>query len=82
MTVKEVINKCELCDFLVIKNKHGETILNTNYFDDIDNNILNKEVKEYHDYLNSYTSEDYDGNEFMVCEHSILEVILYVWRVN
>ena len=78
MTVKEVINKCELCDFLVIKNKHGETILNTNYFDDIDNNILNKEVKEYHDYLNSYTSEDYDGNEFMVCEYSILEVILYV----
>lgn len=49
MTVQEVINKCEPCDFLVIKNEHGETILNTNYFDDIDNNILNKEVKENHE---------------------------------
>lgn len=49
MTVQEAINKCEPCDFLVIKNKHGEIILNTNYFDDIDNNILNKEVKENHD---------------------------------
>lgn len=37
MTVQEAINKCEPCDFLVIKNKHGEIILNTNYFDDIDN---------------------------------------------
>lgn len=76
MTVQEVINKCEPCDFLVIKNKHGETILNTNYFDDIDNDILNKEVEEYHDYFDSYTSEDYEGREFVVCEYSILEIIL------
>lgn len=78
MTVKEIINKCESCDFLVIKNGHGETILNTNYFDDIDNDILNKEIKEYHDYFDSYTSEDYDGNKFVVCKYSILEVILNV----
>ena len=56
MTVKEIINKCEPCDFLVIKNEHGETVLNTNYFDGISNNILNKEVKEYHDYCETYTS--------------------------
>lgn len=78
MTVQEVINKCGTRDFLVIKNGHGETILNTNYFDDISNNILNKEVKEYHDYFETYTSEDYGGNEFVVCEYSILEVVLNV----
>lgn len=76
MTVQEVINKCEICDFLVIKNKYREIILNTNYFDDIDNNILNKEVKEYHDYYETYTSEDYEGREFIVCEYNILEIIL------
>lgn len=76
MTVKEIINKCESCDFLVIKNGHGETILNTNYFDDIDNNILNKEVKEYHDYYETYTSEDYEGREFIVAELDILHLIL------
>lgn len=76
MTVQEVINKCEICDFLVIKNKYREIILNTNYFDDIDNNILNKEVKEYHDYYKTYTSEDYEGREFIVCEYNILEIIL------
>ena len=78
MTVQEAINKCEPCDFLVIKNKHGEIILNTNYFDDIDNNILNKEVKENHDYCETHTSEDYEGREFVVCEYSILAIILYV----
>ena len=67
MTVKEVINKCEPCDFLVIKNEYGETILNTNYFDSIDDNILNKEVKEYYDYYETCTSEDYEGREFVVC---------------
>ena len=76
MTVKEIINKCELCDFLVIKNGYGETILNTNYFDGISNNILNKEVKEYHDYCETYTSEDYEGREFIVAEFDILEIIL------
>lgn len=76
MTVKEIINKCESCDFLVIKNGHGETILNTNYFDGISNNILNKEVKEYHNYCETYTSEDYEGREFVVCEYNILEIIL------
>ena len=78
MTVQEVINKCELCDFLVIKNEHGETILNTNYFDGISNNILNKEVEENHDYCGTHTSVDYEGREFVVCEYSILEIILYV----
>ena len=76
MTVKEVINKCESCDFLVIKNEHGETILNTNYFDGISNNILNKEVKKYHDYCETYTSEDYEGREFIVAELDILTIIL------
>ena len=76
MTVQEAINKCELCDFLVIKNEHGEIILNTNYFDDIDSIILNKEVKEYYEYYETYTSEDYDGREFVVCEYSILDIVL------
>lgn len=76
MTVQEVINKCEPCDFLVVKNKHGEIILNTNCFDDIDNIILNKEVKEYYNYYETYTSEDYEGREFVVFEYSILEITL------
>lgn len=75
MNVQEVI-KCELCDFLVIKNKHGEIILNTNYFDDIDSIILNKEVKECYEYYETYTSEDYEGREFVVCEYSVLEITL------
>lgn len=82
MTVKEIINKCEPYDFLVIKNGHGETILNTNHFDDVNNGILNKEVKEYYDYSETYTSEDYDGGDFVVCEYSILEIILYVWKID
>lgn len=78
MTVLEIINKHKYCDFLVINNQCGERILKTSDFDSIDKNILSKEVKEYHNYCESYTSEDYDGREFVVADWNILEVILYV----
>ena len=78
MTVLEVLNKYKDCDFLVLNNQYGEHILKTNDFDSIDKYMLNKEVKEYHNYCESYISEDYGGIEFVVADWNILEAILYV----
>lgn len=52
--------------------------LESDNLQNLDNDILNEEVKEYHTYYNICTSEDSEGREFVVCEYSILEIILYV----
>lgn len=78
MTVQEIINKHKYCNFIVINNQDGQRILESDNLQNLDNDILNEEVKEYHTYYNVCTSEDYEGREFVVCEYSILEIILYV----
>jgi hypothetical protein len=78
MTVQEIINKHKYCNFIVIDNQDGQRILESDNLQNLDNDILNEEVKEYHTYYNICTSEDSEGREFVVCEYSILEIILYV----
>lgn len=76
MLVNEVLNKHKDCNFLVINNQYGECILETDDLRNLNKDILNKEVEEYHHYYDTYTSEDYEGREFIVAELDILAIIL------
>ena len=76
MTVQDVLNKHKHCNYLMIINHLGECILETNNLENIDKDILNKEVEEYHNYFEVCTSEDYEGRDFIVAELDILAMIL------
>lgn len=76
MTVKEILNKHKDCNFLVIDNQRGERILETNDLRNLNKDILNKEVEECYHYYDIYTSENYEGREFIVAELDILAIIL------
>lgn len=76
MLVNEVLNKHKDCNFLVIDNQYGECILETDDLRNLNKDILNKEVEEYHHYYDTYTSEDYEGREFIVAELDILAIVL------
>ena len=76
MLVKEVLNKHKDCNFLVIDNQCGERILETDDLRNLNKDILNKEVEECHHYYDTYTSEDYEGREFIVIELDILHLML------
>lgn len=52
MTVQEIINKHKYCKFIVIDNQDGQRILESDNLQNLDNDILNEEVKEYHTYYN------------------------------
>lgn len=49
---------------------------NRDNLENIDKDILNKEVEEYHNYCEVCTSEDYEGKDFVVAELDILAIIL------
>ena len=76
MLVNEVLNKHKDCNFLVINNQYGECILETDDLRNLNKDILNKEVEEYHHYYDTYTSEDNEGRGFIVAELDILAIIL------
>ena len=76
MTVQDVLNKHKHCNYCILINHHGECILETDNLENIDKDILNKEVEEYHNYCEVCTSEDYEGKDFVVAELDILAIIL------
>lgn len=76
MTVKEVLNKHEDCNYWIVISHCGECILETDNLENLDKDMLNKEVKEYHNYFEVCTSEDYEGRDFIVAELDILAMIL------
>lgn len=51
MTVQDVLNKHKHCNYWMIINHLGECILETDNLENIDKDILNKEVEEYHNFL-------------------------------
>lgn len=59
MTVLEVLNKHKDCNYWIVINYLWECILETDNLENIDKDILNKEVEEYHNYFEVCTSEDY-----------------------
>lgn len=76
MTVKEVLNNHEDCNYWIVINHCGETILETANLENLGKGILSKEVEEYHNYCEVCTSEDYEGKDFVVAELDILAIIL------
>ena len=76
MTVKEVLNNHEDCNYWIVINHCGETILETDNLENLGKGILSKEVEEYHNYCEVCTSEDYEGKDFVVAELDILAKIL------
>lgn len=76
MTVQDVLNEHKHCNYWMIINHLGECILETDNLENIDKDILNKEVEEYHNYFEVCTSEDYEGRDFIVAELDILAIIL------
>lgn len=76
MTVKEVLNNHEDCNYWIVINHCGETILETDNLENLDRGMLNKEVEEYHNYCEVCTSEDCKGRDFVVAELDILAIIL------
>lgn len=76
MTVQEIINKHKYCNFIVIDNQDGQRILESDNLQNLDNDILNEEVKEYHTYYDVCTSEDSEGREFVTSILDILHLIL------
>ena len=76
MTVQEVLNEHANCNYWMVINYCGECILETDNLENLDKDILNKEVEEYHNYCEVCTSEDYDGKDFIVAELAILAIIL------
>ena len=76
MTVQDVLNKHKHCNYWRIINHLGECILETDNLENLDKDILNKEVKEYHNYCEVCTSEDCEGKDFIVAELDILAIIL------
>lgn len=76
MTVQDVLNKYKHCNYWMIINHLGECILETDNLENIDKDILNKEVEEHHNYCEVCTSEDYEGKDFIVAELDILAIIL------
>lgn len=76
MTVLEVLNKHKNCNYWIVINCYGECILETDNLENLDKDILNKEVEECHNYCEVCTSEDYEGRDFVVAELDILAIIL------
>lgn len=76
MTVQEVLDKHTDCNYWIVINHCGECILETDNLENLDKDILNKDVKEYHNYCEVCTSEDYEGRDFIVAELDILAMIL------
>ena len=76
MTVLEVLNKHKDCNYWIGINHLGECILETDNLENIDKDILAKEVEEYHNYCEVCASEDYEGRDFIVAELDILAIIL------
>lgn len=76
MKVQEVLNKHKHCNYWIVINHHGECILETDNLENLDKDMLNKEVEEYHNYCEVCTSEDYEGRDFIVAELDILAMIL------
>lgn len=68
MTVLEVLNKHKDCNYWIVINHLGECILETDNLENIDKDILAKEVEEYHNYC--------EGKDFIVAELDILAIIL------
>ena len=76
MTVQDVLNKHKHCNYWMIINHLGECILETDNLENLDKDMLSKEVEEYHNYCEVCTSEDCEGRDFVVAELDILAIIL------
>ena len=77
MTVQEIINKHKYCNFIVIDNQDGQRILESDNLQNLDNDILNEEVKEnIIPIIIICTSEDSEGREFVTSVLDILHLIL------
>ena len=60
----------------MVINHCGECILETDNSENLDKDILSREVEEHHNYCEVCTSEDYEGKDFIVAELDILAIIL------